>query len=87
MNFLKHWIVRKEVTSAVDGAIKESHMAPAIKAWLIGAANALISGATAGGIGDGLGLSTKKAILLGLGAGAISLLKWMKQHPIPGGTQ
>ena len=83
MNFFKRWIVKHEAEKFADNAIKESTMSPQLKAWLIGAANAAISGTTAGAIGDGLGLSTKKAILLAVGSAGMSFIKWWKQHPIP----
>ena len=58
-----------------------------MKPWLIGLANAAVSGA-AGGIGGlAVGVDFKHSlIILGISAG-VSLAKWMAQHPIPGGAQ
>jgi len=56
-----------------------------VKAWLIGLANAAISGVVTGAAGLTLGIGAKNAaIMLGISA-AVSLGKWMVQHPIPGG--
>lgn len=87
MNALKRWIVRKEVQSFVDNAIKESTMSAPMKSWLIGLANAGVS-ALAGGLG-GLtaGTSGKQALLIAAISASVSIVKWVAQHPIPGGTQ
>lgn len=56
-----------------------------MKAWLIGVLNAAISGVTTGAAGLVLGIGIQKAAIM-LGASAVmSMLKWMVQHPIPGG--
>jgi hypothetical protein len=87
MNALKRWIVRKEITSFVDNAIKESQMSPTVKSWLIGLANAAIS-TLATTVGTQVAGTTLKQTLIADGfALAISLSKWIYQHPIPGGTQ
>jgi hypothetical protein len=58
-----------------------------LKAWLIGAANAGISGAAAAAGSFAAGITFKQgAIIVGISA-AVSLAKWIPQHPIPGGTQ
>jgi len=56
-----------------------------MKAWLIGAANAGISGlaASLGSIMAGVTLK-QGAIIVG-SAMVVSMVKWMAQHPIPGG--
>jgi hypothetical protein len=56
-----------------------------LKAWLIGLANAAVSGA-AGAVGSfAAGITVKQgAIIVGISAG-VSLAKWVLQHPIPGG--
>jgi hypothetical protein len=57
-----------------------------LKSWLIGAANAALSGVTTGASGLVLGIGWKKAaIMLGVSA-VVSLGKWYAQHPIPGGV-
>lgn len=62
-------------------------MSAQMKSWLIGSANAAISGLAAGSAGMAVGIGFKKsAIVLGVSA-AVSLVKWLAQHPIPGGTQ
>jgi len=56
-----------------------------LKAWLIGLANAAVSGAAAAVGSFAAGITVKQgAIIVGISAG-VSLAKWVKQHPIPGG--
>lgn len=87
MNILKRWIVKHEAEKFVDNAIKESQMSAPLKAWLIGLANAGISG-LAVTIGTQVAGTTMKQTLIADGfAVVISLAKWIFQHPIPGGTQ
>lgn len=87
MNAIKRWIVRKEVEGFVDNAIKESQMSPTAKSYLIGLANALISGVVSGGTSLSLGVGWKHSAMI-LGASAfMSLAKWVVQHPLPGGVQ
>lgn len=58
-----------------------------MKRWFIGLLNAGISGtAVAAGAGF-VGVGFKKAaVMVGISA-AVSMGKWMFQHPIPGGEQ
>lgn len=58
-----------------------------LKGWLIGAANAGISGlaAAAGSLAAGITLK-QGAIVVGISV-TTSMIKWMSQHPIPGGAQ
>lgn len=57
-----------------------------MKAWLIGAANAAISGVAVGVGGFVAGTTFKQgAVMIGISM-AVSMIKWMVQHPIPGGT-
>ena len=60
-------------------------MSPTLKAWLIGALNAGLSGAaaTAGSFVAGVTF-TQGAIIVGTAA-VVSFSKWMIQHPVPGG--
>lgn len=58
-----------------------------MKTWLIGAANALISGA-ASAVGAGfVGVGFKKAVLIAGVSAVVSLAKWVMQHPVPGAAQ
>lgn len=58
-----------------------------MKPWLIGALNAAISGAAATLGSFAAGVTVKQgAIIVGTSM-AISMVKWMAQHPIPGGQQ
>lgn len=87
MNRLKLFIIRKEAQGFIDKQIKGSSMSAPIKAWLIGLANAGISG-LAVTIGTQVAGTTMKQTLIADGfAIVISLSKWIFQHPIPGGTQ
>ena len=54
------------------------------KQWLIGAANAILSALTSGGISFGVGVTWKKALLIAGGSAIVSLGKWIAQHPLPG---
>jgi len=56
-----------------------------LKSWAIGVLNAVLSGGAAA-VGSIVAGTTLKqgAIIVGLAA-AVSLSKWMAQHPIPGG--
>jgi len=54
------------------------------KQWLIGLANALLSGLTAGGAGVYVGLTWQKALAVAGAAGWMSFAKWIAQHPLPG---
>lgn len=62
-------------------------MSPTWKQWLIGAANAVISGLTSGGISFGLGVPWQKTMIIVAGSALVSIGKWIAQHPIPGGQQ
>jgi hypothetical protein len=87
MNAIKRWIIRKEVTSFVDNAIKESQMSAPMKSWLIGLVNAAIS-ALASGLGATAAGATLKQIAIIAGSSAVvSAIKWIAQHPIPGAIQ
>lgn len=87
MNWLERLIFKKEVQIAIDQEIKESTMSPQLKAWLVGAANVVLSGA-ASALGSLAAHTTLKqgAVIVGC-AVAMSFGKWFIQHPIPGGTQ
>lgn len=54
------------------------------KSWLIGAANAIISGLASGIGGLTLGIGWHKALALAFISAFVSLAKWMGQHPLPG---
>jgi len=87
MNWLEKLIVKKKAEGLVDQAIKESSMSAPMKAYLIGAANAAISGLAAGGLSFGVGVDWKHSLVVAIGSAGVSLIKWFSQHPIPGGTQ
>ena len=58
-----------------------------LKAWGIGAINAGISG-TAAAVGSLVaGVTLKQGAIIVAAAAAVSIVKWMAQHPIPGGQQ
>jgi hypothetical protein len=60
-------------------------MNPTLKGWLIGLANAAISGA-AGAVGSfAAGVTVKQGALIVAVSAGVSLAKWILQHPIPGG--
>jgi hypothetical protein len=54
------------------------------KAWLVGAANALVSGLASGVAGGLLGVGFKHAIEIAGVSAIVSLAKWVLQHPLPG---
>ena len=57
-----------------------------MKAWAIGVANAAISG-VAVSVGSFVAGTTFKQGLIMVGISmAVSMVKWMAQHPLPGGT-
>lgn len=60
-------------------------MSPKLKAWVVSCANAAISGlaASLGSLAAGLSLK-QGAIVVTISTG-MSLVKWLAQHPIPGG--
>jgi hypothetical protein len=55
-----------------------------LKAWLIGALNALISGAAGAAAGFVVGDNFRQAMEIALISAFVSLSKWMIQHPLPG---
>lgn len=59
-------------------------MNPTWKAYLIGLANAALSGAAVTASGFGLGVPWKTVMLMTGFAAYSSLAKWMAQHPLPG---
>ena len=54
------------------------------KQWFTGAANAILSALTSGGISFGVGVSWKKTLLIAAGSAVMSFGKWIAQHPLPG---
>lgn len=54
------------------------------KSWLIGAANALISGAAGAVGGLVVGTGWRKSLVIAAISAFVSLSKWMGQHPLPG---
>lgn len=68
---------------ASDGE-KEEGKPMTWKQWLINLANAALSGAASGLLGNGLGLSTIQSLKLTGGAALISAVKWYLQHQPPG---
>ena len=87
MNALKRWLLRKEAQNYIDNAIKESHMSPTMKAWLIGLANATISAVASGLASVAAGTTLKQSLVIVGAAAGVSVIKWFAQHPIPGGAQ
>ena len=62
MNALKRWLIRREAEKFIDNAIKGSDMSQQMKAWLIGAVNALGSGLAAGLGGSAIGVDLKHSL-------------------------
>jgi hypothetical protein len=57
-----------------------------VKAWLIGSLNAGISGLAAAAGSLAAGVTLKQGAII-VGASVVtSMVKWMAQHPIPGGV-
>jgi hypothetical protein len=54
------------------------------KQWLSGAANAVLSAVTSGGLAGYLGVGWKKALLIAGGSALMSFGKYLAQHPLPG---
>lgn len=87
MNSIVKFFVKKKVESVADTAIKESSMSPAFKAWLIGLVNAAVSAIASGGVSLTVGVGMKHSIEIAAASALVSGIKWIAQHPIPGGTQ
>lgn len=62
-------------------------MNPTLKAYLIGILNAAVSGLATAGAGTVLHIGTGKEVEMALASAGVSIIKWMIQHPIPGGLQ
>jgi len=60
-------------------------MNPTVKAWLIGALNAGISGLASAAGSVAAGTTLKQGAIIVSVAVAVSMVKWMAQHPLPGG--
>jgi hypothetical protein len=58
-----------------------------MKRWLIGAANAGISGAAVAAGSIAAGVTFKQGALMVSISVGVSILKWMAQHPLPGAEQ
>lgn len=56
-----------------------------VKAWLIGALNAGISGLAAATGALVAGTTVKQGAIIVGAAVVVSIVKWMAQHPLPGG--
>lgn len=55
-----------------------------MKSWLIGALNALVSGAAGAVGGFVVGEGWRKALVIAAISAFVSFSKWMAQHPLPG---
>ena len=62
-------------------------MSPAFKAWLIGLVNAAVSAIASGGVSLTVGVGMKHSIEIAAASALVSAIKWIAQHPIPGGAQ
>jgi hypothetical protein len=60
-------------------------MSATLKGWLIGIANAAISGVASGGAANLIGVGWQKAVAIAGTSAVVSIAKWIIQHPIPGG--
>lgn len=58
-----------------------------LEAWLIGAVNAGISGLAAATGALVAGTTVKQGAIIVGAAIVVSMVKWMSQHPLPGGEQ
>jgi len=54
------------------------------KAWLTGLANAAVSGVASGGTASLVGIGWQKALSIAGVSAAVSAVKWLGQHPLPG---
>lgn len=54
------------------------------KSWLVGALNALVSGAAGAVGGFAVGVHWRQALEIAAISAFVSLSKWMLQHPLPG---
>lgn len=52
--------------------------------WLIGLANALVSGVASGVPASLVGANWKQVVAIAGSSAAVSLTKWILQHPLPG---
>jgi hypothetical protein len=59
-------------------------MNPTLKGWLIGALNAVLSGAAATVGSFAAGVTFKQGAIIVGTAAVTSFAKWMLQHPLPG---
>lgn len=57
-----------------------------LKAWGIGAVNAVISGAASGIAAGVVGVTLHQALAVAGASALVSLAKWVIQHPLPGGA-
>ena len=55
-----------------------------LKRWLVGLANACLSGLASGGAAPFVGIGWKKCLAIGGFSFFVSFCKWMAQHPLPG---
>ncbi len=62
-------------------------MSPTFKAWLIAAANVVLSGAATAAGSFVAGTTFKQGLVIVSAAVVMSFGKWLLQHPIPGGAQ
>ncbi len=61
-------------------------MSPKLKGWVVSFANAAISGVAASVGSLAAGLTLKQGAIVVTISTAMSLIKWLAQHPIPGGS-
>lgn len=54
------------------------------KVWLTGLANGAVSALASGLITAGLGSGWKQTLIVASGSAAVSVAKWILQHPFPG---
>jgi hypothetical protein len=61
-------------------------MGATLKTWFIGLLNAAISGVASGGTASIVGVGWQKALEIAGASAVVSVLKWLAQHPVPGGA-
>jgi hypothetical protein len=77
-------VVRGQSTEAQAASPKKGMSMSPWKRWFIGAANALISGVTSGGMAQFVGVGAKKSLIIAGGSAFVSFCKYFAQHPLPG---
>lgn len=81
-NFVKRMVVKKEAQMAVNEIVSKLKVSPQTKRWLIGGANAAISGAASSLGALAAGVTFKQGAIIVAAAALVSFKKWLVQHPL-----